>query len=89
MHVLHLFDEALERIGLYFGGTAQLVLVAQQVLDLRIEHLPGKAARLLQHNAPVFGVRVIAKIGALVYKALTFRIHHDAERIAVAITGVR
>ena len=58
--------------------------LVQQGLDLRIEHMPGKAPWLLQNHAPVFGVGVVAKVRTLVDETLALRIHHDAERVTVA-----
>ena len=53
------------------------------MLHFLVEHLPGELARLFQHDAAVFGISVIAEIGALVDKALAMRIDHDRERIRV------
>ena len=42
--------------AVHLGRAAHLVFVAHQVLDLRVEDLPGVAARLLQDDAAVFRV---------------------------------
>src|SRR5262249_27671854 len=41
----------------------------------------------LQHCAPVLGIGVVAKVRAFIDKPVAVRIHHDAERIAVPVTG--
>ena len=64
------------------------VLVPQQVSHLRVEHLPGEAARLLQHLAAVPGVGVVPEVGALVEKPLSPRVDDDAEWIAVLLVAV-
>ena len=61
----------------------------QQMLDLGIEHVPREAARLLENDAPVLGIRVVAEVRAFVDEPLAFGVHHDAERIAVAARGDR
>src|SRR5262249_14439417 len=53
--------------------------------DFVIENLPGELPRLLQHDAAVFGVGVMAEIGGIVDEALAARIDHDAERIRVLL----
>ena len=54
----------------------------------RIEKLPRELHRLLQDDAAVFRVGVIADIGAFVDEALAVRVHHDGERIVVALVVV-
>src|SRR4051812_41016310 len=58
------------------------------MFHLLIEDLPREAARLLEHDSAILRVRVIAKIRALIDEALALRVDHDAERIAVTITGM-
>ena len=62
-----------------------LVFVALQVLHLLVEDLPGELARLLQHHAAVFGIGVVAEIGALVDEALAGGVDQDGERIGVLL----
>ncbi len=53
-----------------------------------VENLPGELARLLEDDAAVFGVGVVAEVGALVDEAPAVRIDHDAERIGVLLEAV-
>ena len=71
------------------GDLLDAVLVAQQVLDLLVEDLPGELARLLEDHAAVLGVGVVAEVGALVDEALAVGVDHDAERIGVLLEAGR
>ena len=42
----------------------------KQMLHLLVENLPGELARLLENDAAIFGVGVVAEIRALVDEAL-------------------
>src|SRR5262249_8428539 len=42
---------------------------------------------LLEHGAAIFGVGVVAEIGALVDEALAVGIDHEPERVAVPVAG--
>ena len=55
------------------GDLADAVLVAQQVRDLLVEHLPGELPGLFEDDAPVLGVGVVAELGALVDEAAPWR----------------
>ena len=49
--------------------------------------MPRGSARLLQHDAAIFRVGVVAEVRALIEKALALRIDHDAELVAVAFVA--
>ena len=83
--VVELRDERLERVGGRLGHLLDLVFVAQQVLDLPVEHLPGELPRLVEDHAAVLGVGVVAKVRALVDEALAFGVEHDAEGVGVLL----
>ena len=51
-----------DRVGHDPGDLSDPVFVALQVLHLAIEDLPSELARLLQHDAAIFRIRVIAEI---------------------------
>ena len=74
-----------DRVRGDLGDLADAVFVAELVDDFLIEDLPGELVRLLQHFAAVFGIGVIAEVGALVDEALAIGIDDDAERIAVLL----
>ena len=61
------------RVGGDLGDLPDAVLVAQQVLHLLVEDLPGELAGLLQDHAAVLGIGVVAEVGALVDEALAGR----------------
>ena len=67
------------------GDLPDLVFVALQVLHLLVEDLPGELPGLLQHHAAVFGIGVVAEIGALVDEALAVGIDQNRERIGVLL----
>ena len=75
--------EFLDRVGDDLGDLPDLVLVALQMLHLLVEDLPGELAGLLQHHAAVFGVGVVAEVGAFVDEALAGGVDQDRERIRV------
>ncbi len=77
--------ELLDGVAGHLGDLADAVFVALQMLGLLVEHLPGELARLLQHHAAVFGVGVVAEVGALVDEALAGRVDQHRERIAVLL----
>src|SRR3546814_20193057 len=56
---------------------------------LRVKHLPGKASGLLQNDAAILCVSVIPETGSLVEETLAVRVEHDAEWIAVTVSGMR
>ncbi len=85
VHAFELFCELLERIGRHLGDLADAVLVALHVLDLGVEHLPGELVGLLQHDAAVFRIGVVAEVGALVDEALAVGVDEDAERIGMLL----
>ena len=85
MHVLHSLDELFERVRLDLGRAPQPYSVVQQVSHLRIEDLPREAARLLQHDAAVLRIGVVAEVRAFVDEALALGVDHDAERVAVLL----
>ena len=84
----HLRNEALQRVRLRPGHLPDAVLVPQQVGHLRIEHLPRHLTGLLQHPPAVGGVGVVAKVRALVNKALACRVDNDREGVAVLLEAV-
>src|SRR5262249_3452725 len=55
------------------------------MLDLLVEDLPGELTRLLEHHAAVFGIGVVAEVGALVDEALAVSIDQDGERIGMLL----
>src|SRR5262249_50065853 len=86
--IVELLNELLQGIGAHLGDALDAVLVTQQVQHLGIEYLPAELARLRQDHATVFGVGVVAKVGALVEEALAVGIDHDRERIVVLLEVV-
>src|SRR5262245_5650493 len=80
---VELAREFLDRIGDNLGDLPDLVLVALQMLHLLVEDLPGELAGLLQHHAAVFGVGVIAEVGAFVDEALAGGVDEDREWVGV------
>ena len=56
--------------------------------DLLVEDLPGELLRLVEDHSAVFGIGVVAEVGALVDETLAVGIDHDAERIAVLLETV-
>src|SRR5215813_9831096 len=83
VHAVELAREFLDRIGDDLGDLPDLVLVALQMLHLLVEDLPGELAGLLQHHAAVFGVGVIAEVGAFVDEALAGGVDEDREWVGV------
>src|SRR5262249_38857090 len=83
VHAIELAREFLDRIGDDLGDLPDLVLVALQMLHLLVEDLPGELAGLLQHHAAVFGVGVIAEVGAFVDEALAGGVDENGERVGV------
>src|SRR5262249_37432061 len=83
VHAVELVREFLDRIGDDLGDLPDLVLVALQMLHLLVEDLPGELAGLLQHHAAVFGVGVVAEVGAFVDEALAGGVDEDRERVGV------
>ena len=51
------------------GDLLDAVLVALEMLHLLVENLPGELAGLLEHDAAVFRVGVVAEVRALVDEA--------------------
>src|SRR4029079_6507164 len=82
---VELAGELLDRIRRYLGDLADAVFVALQVLHLLVEDLPGELPGLLEDDAAVFRIGVIAEIGTLVEEALAGGIDHDRERIGVLL----
>src|SRR3546814_15063289 len=66
VHPLQLADQVLEAVRRHLGDPADALLVAQQVRDLLVEHLPGELVRLVQYHPSVLGIGVVAEVGALV-----------------------
>src|SRR6185295_4009619 len=62
--------------------------VAQLLLHLAVEDLPGELLRLLQDHAAVLGVRVVAEIRALVDEALAVGVDVHAPRIGMLLEAV-
>ena len=80
--------QLLQRVGAHLGHLLDAVLVAQLLGDLLVEDLPGEIARLLQHHAAVFGIGVVAEIGALIEEPLAVGVDQHAPGIAVLLEGV-
>ena len=57
-------------------------------LTLAIEDLPGELSRLIEDHAAVFGVGVVAEIGAFVEEAVAAGVEHDAQGIGVLLEPV-
>src|SRR5262245_14432893 len=83
VYAVELAREFLDRIGDDLGDLPDLVLVALQMLHLLVEDLPGELAGLLQHHAAVFGVGVVAEVGAFVDEALAGGVDEDRERVGM------
>src|SRR3989442_9249349 len=81
VYAVELVPEVLDRIGDDLGDLPDLVLVALQMLHLLVEDLPGELAGLLQHHAAVFGVGVVAEVGAFVDEALAGGVDENGERV--------
>src|SRR5262249_30071767 len=76
-----LFDGVADRLGHLLDA----VFIALQVLHLLVENLPGELAGLLEHDAAVFRVGVVAEVRALVDEALAGRIDQDGERVGMLL----
>src|SRR5262249_7477129 len=85
VHPFELVREVLDCIGDDLGDLPDLVLVALQMLHLLVEDLPGELAGLLQHHAAVFGVGVVAEVGAFVDEPLTGGVDENGERVGVLL----
>src|SRR5262249_50217212 len=85
VHALELVCEFLDRVGDDLGDLPDLVLVALQMLHLSVEDLPGELSRLLQHHAAIFGVGVVAEVGAFVDEALAGGVDENGERVRVLL----
>src|SRR3546814_14525979 len=85
VHPLQLADQVPEAVRRHLGDPADAILVAQQVRDLLVEHLPGELVRLVQDHPSVLGIGVVAEVGALVDETAAVRVDHDAERVGVLL----
>src|SRR3546814_5217588 len=56
--------------------------------DLLVEDLPGELPRLVEDFPTVFGIGVVAEVGAFVDEALAVCVDDDPERIAVLLEVV-
>src|SRR5665213_3229830 len=56
--------------------------------DLLIEYLPGELTRLIENDATVLRISVVAEIRAFIDEAFTLGVDHDAERIGVFLESV-
>src|SRR5581483_9670452 len=83
--VLELVAQLFQRVGAHLAHALDAVFVAQHRDDLVVEHLVGELLRLLEHHAAVFGIGVVAEVGALVDEALAIGIDHDAPGIRVLL----
>ena len=81
----HLVGQLLDRVGRDLRHLPDAVLVALQMHDLLVEDLPRKLVRLLQYQPAVFGIGVVAEIGALVAEPLASGVDHDRERVGVLL----
>src|SRR6185312_15573539 len=87
VHVLHALDKLFERIRQHFGGAPHFVLVAQEMHDLPVEDLPRVASGLSKDDAPVLCIGVVSEVGALIDETFAVRVDHDAERVAMPVSG--
>ena len=83
VNALQFLREFLDRVGGHFCDLPDLVFVALQMLHLLIEDLPCELSGLLQHDAPVFGIRIVAEVGPFVDEALAGGIDENSERVGV------
>src|SRR5205823_11395523 len=69
----------------YLGDLADAVFISLEMFDLLVEHLPCELAWLLQHDAAIFRIGVIAEIRALVDEAFAGRVDQHCERVTVLL----
>src|SRR6516165_688918 len=81
----HLVGQLLDCIGRDLGHLTNAVLVPLQMHGLLVEDLPSELVRLLEDQAAVFSIGVVAEIGPLVAEAHAVGIDHDSKRIAVLL----
>src|SRR6185295_9146147 len=80
-----LAGQLLDRIGGDLGDLPDAVLVALQVLHFLVEDLPGELTRLLQDDAAILRIGVVAEVGALIDEALAGRVDHDGKRVGMLL----
>ena len=68
--IVQLGNEFLQCCGRHLGNLPDPIFIAQQMHDLAVEYLPSELTWLLQDHAAIFGVGVVAEVGALVDEAL-------------------
>ena len=66
--------QCLDRVGLNSSDLLDPVFIPHQVGDFAVEHLPGRLLRLLENDAAIFGISVVAKICSLIEKSLSIQV---------------
>src|SRR5690606_22904149 len=85
IHAVHLFGELLEGVRAHLRHLTDAIFLAEVRDDLVVENLPGHLVGLVQDDAAVLGVGVVAEVGAFVDESLAVGIDHDAPRVAVLL----
>src|SRR3546814_1628937 len=67
---------------------ADAILVAEQGRHLAVEDLPGELAGLVEDDAAVLGIGIVADVGAFVDEAPPAGVDHDAELVGVLLEAV-
>src|SRR6516225_3729039 len=88
INVLQFLHQLLERIRAHLGHALDTIFVPQHGNDFVVEYLPRELPGLNQDHAAVFGIGVVAKVGALIYEAIAVGVDHDTPRIGVLLKSV-